>query len=378
MVDAVCLKGGRVLTPEGELEAADVHLAEGLVDAAPAAGAVQIDCSGLHVLPGIVDVHGDAFEHELFPRPGVSMPFAIAMGSVDRQLLASGITTAFHGLTVSWEPGARSLEAGRRFMEGLSALRPRLTADHRVQIRWETFAHDAVGDIEAWLDSGPTPALAFNDHTTLTMETVKAGGHKKLDQWAIRAGLTLDEYLARVDAVGSRAGEVPDRIRRVAELARSRGAVMLSHDERTRADRAAFRELGAKVCEFPLAHEVAADAIETGEHVIMGGPNVIRGGSHTGAMSAEDAIRGGVCNVLASDYYYPSLFHAAERLVEQGVVGFGKAWNMISANAAASMGLHDRGVIEPGRRADLVVVDCDGPWRLVHTIVGGRVLTFGR
>lgn len=378
MSTSISLQGGRVLTPEAALETADLHLADGRIVESPTADGLSIDCRGYWVLPGIVDVHGDAFELELHPRPGVDIAFPIAMGSVDRQLLANGVTTAFHGLTVSWEPGARSLPAGRRFMEGLQALRPRLAADHRVQLRWETFAHDAIEDLASWLEIEPTPAVAFNDHTTSTVEKVKAGNHKKLGQWAQRAGVTVEAYLAEVDRVWSRAPDVPAKIREVAELAGRQGAVMLSHDERTCGERTVNRALGMSVCEFPLAPEVAADAVANGEPVIMGGPNVIRGGSHTGAVSAEEAISEGLCNVLASDYYYPSLLHAAERLVDRGVRPLNEAWDIVSKNPAAAMGLDDRGTIEVGRRADVVVLDASGPWRLVHTITAGQVTSFGR
>ncbi|WP_299625377.1 alpha-D-ribose 1-methylphosphonate 5-triphosphate diphosphatase [Pelagibius sp.] len=374
MTTSVCLKGGQVLTPQGDLEIADVHIAEGRIVESPAADSLTIDCRGYCVLPGMVDVHGDAFELELHPRPGVDIAFPIAMGSVDRQLLANGITTAFHGLTLSWEPGARSLDAGRRFMDGLQALRPRLTADHRVQLRWETFAHDAIEDLGRWLGQQPTPAIAFNDHTTATMEKVQAGNHKKLGQWAQRAGLSVEQYLAEVDAVGRRAPEVPAKIREVAGLARRQNAIMLSHDERSCDERATHRDLGMQVCEFPLARVVAEDAVARGEHVILGGPNVIRGGSHTGAMSAEEAIGDGLCTVLASDYYYPSLLHAAEGLVDRGVLSLSAAWDLVSSNPAAAMGLQDRGRIEVGCRADVVVIDCSGPWRLVHTLAGGEVV----
>lgn len=374
---SVCLTGGHVLTPQGALEIADVHFAEGHITDSPAADCHRIDCRGYYVLPAIVDVHGDAFELELHPRPGVDIPIPVAMGSVDRQLRVNGIATAFHGLTVSWEQGARSLCAARRFMDGLQALRPRLTADHRVQLRWETFAHDAIDDIAGWLAQHPTPAIAYNDHTTSTMEYVRSGGHDKIGRWAQRAGVTSDQYLAEVDAVWARAQAVPARIREVADLASKHGAVMLAHDERCRRERSAHRSLGVRVCEFPLAPEVAADAVANGEHVIMGAPNVIRGGSHIGAQSAEDAIRDGVCTVLASDYYYPSLLHAAECLVARGVVSLKHAWSLISQNPAAAMGLHDRGTIEFGHRADLVVIDCAGPWRFVHSIAGGSVMGFG-
>ncbi|MCY6381545.1 alpha-D-ribose 1-methylphosphonate 5-triphosphate diphosphatase [Hoeflea prorocentri] len=377
MISSVSLIGGTVLTSHGALEAADVHIADGMIVEAPSPSATAIDCRSFCVLPGIVDVHGDAFEVALHPRPGVNIAFPIAMRWVDRQLLANGITTVFHGLTLSWEPGARSLPAGRDFMDGLEGLRPQFLADHRVQLRWETFAHDAIDDIDHWLARHPKPALAFNDHTTLTLEAARSGNTKKLEVWAHRAGLTLKEYLAMAEEIGRRAPDVADKVRDVAERASRRGAIMLSHDEKTRGEREQFRNLGAKVCEFPLARKVAEDAVSNGEYVIMGAPNVIRGGSHTGAMSAEDAIGNGLCDVLASDYYYPSLLHAAEHLVARGVCSFGEAWNLVSRNPAASMGLQDRGAIETGRRADLAVLDCTGPWRLVHLVVGGVVTTFG-
>ncbi|MEO1614090.1 MAG: alpha-D-ribose 1-methylphosphonate 5-triphosphate diphosphatase, partial [Pseudomonadota bacterium] len=106
MTRSLRLSNGTVLTPDGALERRDVHVADGeIVDAFDAAE--TMDCSGLTILPGIVDIHGDAFEAAIHPRPGVAIPFEVAMRSVDAQLIANGITTAFHGLTISWEPGAR-------------------------------------------------------------------------------------------------------------------------------------------------------------------------------------------------------------------------------------------------------------------------------
>lgn len=378
MQTAVSLLGGQVLSAHGEIATGDVHIADGRIVERPTAGAARIDCRGCHVLPAIVDVHGDAWEHEVQPRPGVDIALPIALPWVDRQLLANGITTAFHGLTLSWEPGARSLDAGRRFMDGLSAVRSRLTVDHRVQLRWETFAHETIADVLRWLGQRPTPVLAFNDHTTATMEKVAAGKTPKLGQWAQRAGLTPPQYLAMVEDVSGRGPQVPARIAEVAAAGRRHGAVMLSHDERTLDERHANRALGMTVCEFPLEVPVAADAVAAGEHVVLGAPNVIRGGSHTGAMSAEDAIRDNRCSVLASDYYYPSLLHAIERLVGRGVLPLAQAWPLISTNAAASMRLDDRGRISPGLRADVVVIDTSGLWRPVHTIAAGRVTSFPR
>lgn len=377
MSASVVLAGGHVLTSGGGFEVADVACADGLIVEGPASAARRIDCRGRFVLPGVVDVHGDAFETELQPRPGVDIPFDIAMASVDRQLLSNGITTAFHGLSLSWEPGARSLEAGRRFMAGLSALRPQLVADHRVQLRWETFAHDALTDIADWLAARPQPALAFNDHTTLSLEMVAEGAGHKLAKWAGRAGMTPERYLAALQAASERAPAVAEKIAEAAAIGRAAGAVMLSHDEGAVDERQANRALGMTVCEFPLTAAVAAGARSAGEHVVMGGPNVIRGGSHIGAMSAEEAVAERLCTVLASDYYYPSPLRAAERLTVRGGRSLAEAWALISTNAAEAMDLTDRGVIEIGRRADLVVLDAEGPWRLEHIVAGGAIVSFG-
>ena len=368
------LVGGTVLR-DGKLAQGDLAIADGrIVEAAPA-GAREIDCRGLHVLPGIIDIHGDAFEREIHPRPGVSFPLPIAMESVDRQLLANGITTAYHGLTVSWEPGARSLGAGRAFVEAFREMRPRLAADHRLQIRWETFAFEAIDDVVSWLSMDPQPALAFNDHTTATVEKVKSGNHRKLGEWAARAELTTDEYVALVNELWERRDAVPSAIEHVAAAGREAGAPLLAHDERTLEERHTFRSLGATVSEFPLTREAAHAARDEGEHTVLGGPNVVRGGSHTGALSAADAFSEGLCSILASDYYYPSLLHGVARLVRDGRAPLEAAWPLVSANPAAALGLVDRGDLGAGRRADVAIVN----WRdgthpeVVTTIVAGHI-----
>ena len=301
--DAFCLKNGQVLTADGTLEEADLCLADGRIVDSAAPGSIEIDCRDLIILPGIVDAHGDAFEQELEPRPGVTMPFELAMGSVERQLLSNGITTAYHGLTLSWEPGGRSLAAGRDFMARFQDLAPRLRADHRVQLRWETYAHDAIADLSVWLDQIGGIALAFNDHTTATLRAIELDDTEELDNWARRAGLTLPQYLELAEAAGKRAPEVEAKIKEVAglgrrSLGRRNDVVMLSHDEQTAAERRANRVLGMSVCEFPVTKEAAKEAVAHGEHVILGGPNVLRGGSHSGALSAEQSIEAGLCTVL--------------------------------------------------------------------------------
>lgn len=368
------LHGGVQLSPSGDWSDDDVWIEGGRLVEGPVCGAVEIACDGCRVLPGMVDIHGDAFERDIEPRPGVRFPIDIAMTNVDRQLISNGITTAYHGLTVSWEPGARSLEAGVAFMQVMAGLRDRLIADHRVQIRWETFALDAVETVMAWLEAEPRPALAFNDHTTATIEKVAAGNTAKLADWAARACLTPDDYLAKVHTAAEQGALVPGAITRVADAARAAGAPLLSHDDKTVETRAAFRDRGVTIAEFPLTHEAARDARDHHEPVVLGAPNVVRGGSHTGALSAEQAVRDGLCSVLASDYHYPSMLHAVARLVASGAAPLADAWALVAQNPAQALGLEDRGRLAPGCRADVVVVDWDsGPRpRVRGVIAAGR------
>ncbi|MEM6358176.1 MAG: alpha-D-ribose 1-methylphosphonate 5-triphosphate diphosphatase, partial [Pseudomonadota bacterium] len=314
---------------------------------------------------------GDAFERQIMPRPHVHFPIEMALEDTDRQLLSNGITTAFHGITVSWEPGLRSLDNAAKIVASLERLGARLGCDTRLHIRWETFAFDAMDTVRGWLRADPAPILAFNDH--LTPSLASPPPPHKLESWAKRAGLAGEEYLMMMQALWARRDEVPGAIAEMAAAARAAGAVLLAHDERTAEERRRFRALGAVTSEFPMTRDTAAEARAAGEAVVLGAPNVVRGGSHNGMLTAADAVRDGLCTVLASDYYYPAPLHAAFRLWREGLLSLAEAWALVSANAAAAACLSDRGAITPGLRADLVVIDDSDPAlpRVVEARVAG-------
>src|SRR5207302_2990135 len=170
---ALRIERGRVLIGDAFADATvdigqDGHIA-GLDLAASAVR--RIDANGLLVLPGIVDIHGDAFERQMMPRPGVGFDLDIALLDSDRQVLANGITTVFHGVTWSWEPGLRGPENARMMLEGIERLRPRLGADTRFHLRHETFNLDAEPEIMRWLAGRRIGLMAFNDHMLITDET---------------------------------------------------------------------------------------------------------------------------------------------------------------------------------------------------------------
>jgi alpha-D-ribose 1-methylphosphonate 5-triphosphate diphosphatase len=365
------IDGGRVLLRD-RFEATSVGLHDGMIGDVGRDGDAgrALDARGLLVLPGIVDIHGDAFERQMMPRPGVHFALDIALMDTDRQVVANGITTVFHGVTWSWEPGLRSAENARAMLAAMEALQPQLRADTRFHLRHETYNLEAEPEVTDWIGARRIGLLAFNNH----VPALDKSRPEKIAQMAERSGLPLDQFKELVARVSARADEVPGSIARLAACAGAHGVPMLSHDDASPADRRRFRAIGCRLAEFPVTVETAQEAAAAGDPIVLGAPNVVRGGSHIGWINAKDMIARGLCSILASDYYYPAQLLAAFRLAADEVAPLEKAWALISEAPAAAVGLRDRGVIAAGRRADLILVDPSGARpEVVATIIGGRI-----
>jgi alpha-D-ribose 1-methylphosphonate 5-triphosphate diphosphatase len=375
-VTDIFIEGGRALLG-AELLEATLQIADGKISTIGSdggRGSFGFDAAGLKVLPGIVDLHGDAFERQIMPRPGVDFPIDVALVDSDRQAIGNGITTVFHATTWSWEPGLRSADNARQLLGAIESLRPQLAADTRFHLRHETYNLDAEAEIAQWLSGGRVDLFAFNDH----MESIvtSAARPRKRAQMVERCGIPNEEFDRLVERVVSRAHEVPASIARLAATARSADVRMLSHDDDSPEMRKAFRAHGVAIAEFPVNEETAREAAEGGDAIVFGAPNVVRGGSHTGWTRAADMIAKGLCSILASDYYYPAQLLAAFRLDADGVLPLAQAWDLISAAPARAAGLMDRGVLAEGRRADIILVDDDVPLRprIVAVIAAGRLV----
>lgn len=361
--------GGQTLLPADGAQEADLLLADGVIQALGGrAGDMTFDATGLMVLPGIVDIHGDAFERQMQPRPGVDFPADIALRDTESQLLANGITTAFHGVTLSWEPGLRSRYAWRTFLNALEA--GSWICDMRVHLRWEAYNLDALDTAVADIDAGRVHLLAFNDHTPAILH--KLGDPVATAKYSDRAGMKVAEFKILTERIAAGANAVPAGLERIGGAARKANLPMASHDDDSVSRRDMFRAAGARICEFPMAEAVGQAARAAGDYVVMGSPNVVRGRSHLGWASAAVMAEAGICNVLSSDYFYPAMLRAALILAGRGVLDLERAWALISANPAAAAGLTDRGTIAVGKRADVVVVD-RAISRVVATIAQGRI-----
>jgi alpha-D-ribose 1-methylphosphonate 5-triphosphate diphosphatase len=348
------IEGGKTLRGT-ELLADDLFVADGAIAENPARDARRFDASGLLVMPGLVDIHGDAHERQFQPRPGIGFPAALAMRDSAAQLISCGITTAYLGVTLSWEPGLRSLDAWRGMKAALREMKGSSATDLRVHLRFEADNFDALDDALADIASGDVHLLGFNDHTPSIVK--KLGNLDDVAKYAGRAGMKADAFMALAQQVYARRDEIPAARTRLAEAAANADIPMLSHDDDSIERRALFRAHGARICEFPITEEVAADARAAGEAVVMGAPNVVRGGSHLGWASAAPLAERGLVNVLASDYFWPAMMEAAFVMAGRGVLDLPRAWALVSANPAEACGLQDRGRLEAGLRGDVVVVD---------------------
>lgn len=361
------LTGARVLI-DGALHDTDLTLAEGRIATGPAP---EMDLRGWLVLPGIVDLHGDGFERHLTPRPSAPFDKRRALGSAAAELAVNGVTTAWFAQSWSWEGGFRSGQAAQDLLAALDAARPALVPDVRVQIRLETHVLDEHPTVLAAIARHGVDYVVFNDHLPEAIEMAETRP-ERFAQWAAQHGRPPEALLARVRAAQGQGADVPEALRRLAACLAAMGVRMGSHDDATRVQRGFYRGIGAGICEFPTTIEAAHTAVQAAEPVLMGAPNVVRGGSQSGNIAALTLIDSGLCDALVSDYYYPALAQAAWHLADTGVMDLARAWAMISTRPAAIAGLADRGRLVPAQRADLVVVHPETR-AIGLTVCGGRV-----
>ncbi|TDE36650.1 alpha-D-ribose 1-methylphosphonate 5-triphosphate diphosphatase [Antarcticimicrobium sediminis] len=366
---ALDMTGAKVLLPGQGLVPARLSFAEGRI--VEERGGRAVDLSGCLILPGIVDLHGDGFERHVAPRRGAMTDLEEGIAAAAAELAAHGITTAVMAQFHSWEGGLRGPEFAARVMPAIAAARARVVPDLIPQLRFETHLLDAYADLPAQLAAWQVPYVVFNDH--LPHSRLAEGRRpKQLTGQALKAGRNPDRHFELLLDLHARGGDVPAALDALCARLAAQGLRMGSHDDQTAEDRAAWRARGVRIAEFPETRAAAEAARAGGDAIILGAPNVVRGGSHKGNVSALDLVTEGLCDALASDYHYPSPRRAALRLAQTGVLSFEAAWDLVSTGPARVLGLADRGTLTTGKRADFLVLE-EQTQRVVAVFSGGQV-----
>ncbi|MDU9005683.1 alpha-D-ribose 1-methylphosphonate 5-triphosphate diphosphatase [Sedimentitalea todarodis] len=365
---ALDLIGAEVLFPDG-IRQGRLSFADGVITADPVGRSVDLD--GFLVLPGIIDLHGDGFERHLAPRRGAMKEMVEGVVSAEAELAANGVTTGVMAQFFSWEGGLRGPEFAARVFAAIRDVRDEVVTDLIPQLRFEINLLDYYEDLPAQVAEWGVDYVVFNDH--LPHDRLAQGKKPpRLTGQALKAGRNPERHWELLQELHRRSPDVPAALDKLVPALTASGIRMGSHDDHTAADRATWRARGVRIAEFPETTDAAEAARNEGDSVVLGAPNVVRGGSHKGNASAVDLITMGFGDALASDYHYPSPRRAALMLARSGICDLASAWRLLSDGPARILGLADRGRFESGMRADIVVLDT-GDHRVAATVSAGRV-----
>lgn len=361
-------EGASVLRPGG-LDNGRLSFADGVIVDDPAGHSV--DLTGFMVLPGTVDLHGDGFERHLAQRRGAMKQMDAGLIACEAELAANGITTAVLAQFVSWEGGMRGLSFADQVFRTIREVSGQVVTDLHAQLRFETHLLDLYHDLPDRIAKWGVGYVVFNDH--LPHDRLNAGKTpRRLMGQALKAGRSPEKHHAYMMELHKNGDAVPAALDALCARLADMNVRMGSHDDATEEGRATWRARGVSIAEFPETLDAAEAAHNAGDAVLMGSPNVVRGGSHNGNLSAIDLIIMGYCDALASDYHYPSPRRAALMLADTGVCDLEGAWALISSGPATILGLQDRGTLSTGKRADFVVLDVETR-RVAATFAKGAV-----
>ena len=334
-----------------------------------------LDFDGDYLLPGLVELHTDNLERHFTPRPGVRWPSTAAVIAHDLQVSAAGITTVFDALAVGdIRADTARLRDLHEMADSLARAREEgiLRAEHALHLRCEVSCEALLDLFEPFAGQPLVRLVSVMDHTPGQRQFRGDGQYRSYykSKWNMGEA-EIDALIARQRETGHR--HAGANRTRVAEICRARGLPLASHDDATAAHIEEAAALGVGLAEFPTTEEAARAAHDNAIRVIAGAPNLVRGGSHSGNVSAKALGCARLVDILSSDYVPVSLLHAAFLLHQADGIGLSlpAAVATASLTPARAVGLDDRGEIAAGRAGDLVRVRTSGDLPIVRGVWRG-------
>jgi alpha-D-ribose 1-methylphosphonate 5-triphosphate diphosphatase len=362
------------IVAEDEVFLGTLHIKNGRImglDKGTTQLAGAIDCDGDFLVPGLVELHTDNLEKHVMPRPKVRWHAGSAVLAHDAQMASAGITTVYDAIACGdIIDGSARLENLQAMVDAVTNAQAKghLRADHRLHLRCEVSSANILDLFDAFADNPLVGIVSLMDHTPGQRQFVREDKYR--EYYMGKYGFTdaeMADFTRRQQENSARYSD-PHR-KAIAAQCRNRGLTLASHDDATLDHVAEAAELGIHFAEFPTTVEAAQASKMAGMMVLMGAPNLMRGGSHSGNVSAAELAERGCLDVLSSDYVPISLMGAAF-LLHQGPLGIAlpAAIATVAGNPAAAAGLTDRGTIAMGKRADLVRVHDSGDMPVIRTV----------
>ena len=359
--DELILTGARIVLRDEIVEGTVRIVGETIVEIDGGRSSVlgAVDLAGDILIPGLVDLHTDNLEKHLLPRPGVRWNALSATLAHDAQIVSAGVTTVLDSIGVgSTMRHPERNELLGPTLEGIRVARDRdlLRSDHLLHLRCEVTDEAVVTLFEPLAGDPLLKLMSVMEHTPGKRQSPDVQRYRLRQMKALAySEAEIDTHIQRLIDASATFG--PANRARLAEIGAANGIPIASHDDETVEHVAEAVSLGMTIAEFPTTDLAARAAAASGLKVLMGAPNVIRGGSHSGNVAAGDLARAGLLSILSSDYVPISLLQAAFTMTDEPI-GFTlpAAIRTVSAHPAEAAGLNDRGTIAPAKRADMVRV----------------------
>jgi alpha-D-ribose 1-methylphosphonate 5-triphosphate diphosphatase len=372
------IENAAVVTPTGILNGASLKVEEGRIagikeGSFTSNGIRKICGTGKTILPGFIDLHSDAVEKEIEPRPNIFFPVNIALFELDKKMAACGITTIFHALSFAeGEIGVRSNKKAGFIIKEIERLNNKFSVRTKVHARFEITDEGAIPFLEILLKERCIHLLSFMDHTP------GQGQFKEITSFKNYFGPVYNKSEAELDIIIdkklSQRKIVKTHIDYLVSLCKPLGIPTASHDDDSREKIEWLNQMEFTMSEFPVNKEALTAAKDHGISVCLGSPNALRGNSTGNNLSVREAISLGFGDILCSDYAPMTILHALFTLVRLGILPLHKAVNMASLNPAETVGLdHRTGSLEEGKSADLTLVDFEEEVpKILKTFVAGK------
>lgn len=371
------IKNGKIVTPTEIIEGKSLLIEDGCIyDICEFHGNAEqvIDAHGRYIMPGFIDVHADKVEKIINPRPTAVFDFELGLKEVEKELLQQGITTIYHSFSMYKDLAfgqclLRTKENVNKMAELIADLHNRQhLIHHRCHLRLEIDNLGVYDIAKDMMEKNLVNEISFMDHTP------GQGQYKNLEIYRKSVEPSPQSFEEIMEYHKDKEMLTFEQIKELAEIAHSKNITVASHDDDTVEKLELNQELGVDISEFPITMEVAKEAKKKGFYTVVGAPNILLGGSHSGNMSAAEAILNDCADILCSDYYPQAMLHSIFIMHHQHGVPIPEMVNKVSLNPAKATRIDkEYGSLEKGKRADVLIVDeLDGYPVITHVLVDGK------